>query len=145
MQKAQQMQDLCTTCGATLADELNQQTLAVLRMFSFGEEELKKKLMVYLGMQQKWNAHALLSVTEESICRIGLNELAEEGIYQVKPGEEVSSAVLELAQVLEVEQPHLNTCQQGWRESIGTPIAHKCENAKHDFQLDKHVDKKMFK
>ncbi len=50
MQKLQQMQELCATCGVTPADELNQQTSAVLRMFSFGEEEPKKKLMVYLGM-----------------------------------------------------------------------------------------------
>ncbi len=75
--------------------------------------------MVYLGMRKEQNAHALLSVTEESICRIGLNELAEEGIYQVKTDEEVSSAVLELAHVLEVEQPHLNACEQSWREQIG--------------------------
>ncbi len=62
----------------------------------------------------------MLSVPEELICRIGLNELAEEEIYQVKSGEELSSAVLELAHVLEVEQPHLNTMQQGWQEQIGT-------------------------
>ncbi len=30
MQKLQQMQDLCATCGATPADELTQQTLPVL-------------------------------------------------------------------------------------------------------------------
>ncbi len=84
-------------------------------------------------------------MTEESICRIGLNELAEEEIYQVKPGEEVSSAVLELAHVLEVEQPHLNAMQQGWLEMIGTRVAHKCEDVKLDFQLDKKVDKKTFK
>ncbi len=83
-------------------------------MFGFGEEEPKKKLMVYLGTQKEQNTNTLLSVTEESICRIGLNELAEEEIYQVKPDEEVIGAVLELAQVLEVEQPHLNMMQQGW-------------------------------
>ncbi len=114
MQKLQQMQDLCATCGMTPADELNQQTLAVLRMFYFGDDEPKKKLMVYLGTRKERNAHALLAVMEESICRIGLSELAEEEIYQVKPGEEVSSAVLELAHMLEVEQLHLNICQQSW-------------------------------
>ncbi len=39
MQKLWQMQELCTTCGVTPADELNQQTLAVLRTFGFREEE----------------------------------------------------------------------------------------------------------
>ncbi len=58
----------------------------------------------------------MLSVTKESICRIGLNELAEEGIYQVKPGEAIDSVILELAQELDMEQPHLNMRQQGWRE-----------------------------
>ncbi len=145
MQKLQQMQDLCATCGVTPANELNQQTLAALRTFGFGEDDPKKKLMVYLGMGKEWNAHALLSVTEESICRIGLNELAEEEIYQVKPGEAIDSSVLELAKVLDIKQPHLNMMQQGWRESIGTRITHDCEDAKLDFQLDKKVDKKSFK
>ncbi len=63
----------------------------------------------------------------------------------MKPGEEISSAILELAHLLEVEQPDLNTCQQSWWESISTQIAHKCEDAKLDFQLDKRVDKKTFK
>ncbi len=84
-------------------------------------------------------------MSKESICRIGLDELAEEGICQVKPGEETSSAILELAQVLDAEQPDLNRCQQSWRELISTRIAHECEDAKLDFQLDKKVDKKVFK
>ncbi len=50
MQKLQQMQDLCATCGVTPGDELNQQTLTVLRTFGFGDDDPKKKLMVYLGM-----------------------------------------------------------------------------------------------
>ncbi len=87
----------------------------------------------------------MLSVTEESSCRIGLSELAEEEIYKVKPGEAIDSAILELAKVLDEEQPHLNMMQQGWREQIGIRIAHKCEDAKLDFQLDKKVDKKTFK
>ncbi len=49
MQKLQQMQDLCTSCGMTPADELNQQNLAVLQTFGFADEEPKKKLIVYLG------------------------------------------------------------------------------------------------
>ncbi len=35
IQKLFQMQKLCTTCGQTPADELNQQTLALLRTFGF--------------------------------------------------------------------------------------------------------------
>ncbi len=53
MQKLQQMQDLCTTCGVTPADELNQQTLAVLQTFDFGDKEPKKKLMMYLGTRKE--------------------------------------------------------------------------------------------
>ncbi len=53
MQKLQQMQDFFATCRATPSDELNQQTLAVLQTFSFGDEEPKKKLMVYLGMRKE--------------------------------------------------------------------------------------------
>ncbi len=93
------------------ADELNQQTLVVLRTFGFGEEEPKKKLTVYLGMCQSRNAHALLAVSEESICRLGLDKLVQQGIYQVKPDEEINSAILELAQVLDVKQADLTTSQ----------------------------------
>ncbi len=63
----------------------------------------------------------------------------------MKPGKEIRSAILELAQVLDIEQLHLNMMQQCWRESIGTQIAHECKDAKLDFQLDKKVDKKTFK
>ncbi len=47
--------------------------------------------------------------------------------------------------MLELEQLHFNMCQQSWRESIGTRIAHECEDVKLDLQLDKRVDKKTFK
>ncbi len=49
MQKLRQMQELCTICGATLGDELNQQTLTVLQTFGSGDDDPKEKLMVYLG------------------------------------------------------------------------------------------------
>ncbi len=77
IQKLRQMQELCTICGVTPGDELNQQTLTVLWTFGIGDDEPKKKLMVYLGTWKNWNAFALLSMSEEVICRIGLNELAE--------------------------------------------------------------------
>ncbi len=47
IQKLFQMQELCTTCGQTPAVELNQQTLALLQMFGFGDDQPKKKLMVF--------------------------------------------------------------------------------------------------
>ncbi len=84
-------------------------------------------------------------MSEESICRLGLDELAQEGIYQVKPDEEVNSAILELAHVLEVEQTNLTMSQQSWRGQIGTHIGFECKQAKLDFQLDVNVDKKAFK
>ncbi len=49
MQKILQMQDLCAICEATPPDELNQQTLAVLQTFGFGNDEPKRKLNVYLS------------------------------------------------------------------------------------------------
>ncbi len=100
---------------------------------------------MYLGTRQSPNAHALLAVSEESICRLGLDELAQEGIYQVKPDKEVNSAVLELVQVQEVKQTDLTTSQQSWGEQIATRIGLECELAKLDFQLDTSVDKKAFK
>ncbi len=142
IQKLQQMQELCGVCGVTPDDELNQQTLVLLRTFGFGDNEPKKKLNVYLGMRQRKNAFALLTTWEEAICRVGLSKLAHEGIYEIKAGEEIQSAVLELAQVLDLEQPRLSADQQSWQEQIGTRISQECDNAKLDFQTDERVDKK---
>ncbi len=83
--------------------------------------------------------------SEEAICRVGLSELSHEGIYEIRPGELIDSAVLELAKVLDLEQPRLDVQQQSWQEQIGTKIAQECENAKLDFQMDERVDKKTYK
>ncbi len=61
-------------------------------------------LHVYLRMRQRENAFALLTTSEEAICRVGpLSKLAHEGIYEIKVGEEIQSAVLELNEVLGLE------------------------------------------
>ncbi len=147
IQKLQQMQELCGMCGVTPGDELNQQTLVMLQTFGLGDSEPKKKLMVYLGTWKKQNAFALLSTSEEAICRVGLSELSQEGIYEIRRGELIdsASAVLELAKELDLEQPRLDVQQHGWQEQINTKIAQECKNAKLDFQMDKRVDKKMNK
>ncbi len=67
---------------------------AVDIQFGFGDDEPKKKLMVYLGMQKNWNTFTLLSTSEEAIYRVGLNKLAPEEIYEIRPGELIDSAVL---------------------------------------------------
>ncbi len=45
IQKLLQFQELCATCGQTPADELDQQTLLLLRTFGFGDDQPKKKLI----------------------------------------------------------------------------------------------------
>ncbi len=52
--------------------------------------------MMYLGMQRKKNAKALQAVSNEWTARLGLNELANEGIYKVSTRRSIESAVLEL-------------------------------------------------
>ncbi len=142
IQKLQQMQELCGECGVTPANELNLQTLVLLRTFGFGDDQPKKKLMVYLGMQKKKNAFALLMMSEEVIGTVGLGELAREGIYEIDVSREIPSAILELNGVLDSHQPRLSADQQSWQEQIGVKIAQECDNAKLDFQMDERVDKK---
>ncbi len=76
MQKLFQMQELCAICGQIPADELNQQTLALLQMFGFGDDQPKKQLTVFLGTWKKKNAMALLAVMDEATGRAALSELA---------------------------------------------------------------------
>ncbi len=87
----------------------------------------------------------MLTTSEEAICRVGLSELAREGIYEINVGKEIQSAVLELNEVFGLEQPCLSADQQSWWEQIGTKISQECDNAKLDFQMDEQVDKKMYK
>ncbi len=96
IQKLFQMQELCRTCGQTPADELNQQTLALLWTFRFWDDQPKKKLMVFLGMQKRKNATALLTASEEAIGRVGLSELMCEGIYKININKLLQSALLEV-------------------------------------------------
>ncbi len=74
--KMLQLQELCATCGQTPADELNQDTLILLRTFGFGSDQPKKKLMIYLGTQRNKNAKALQAASNKWTARLGLNELA---------------------------------------------------------------------
>ncbi len=110
-QKLLQLQELCATCGQTPADELDQQTLALLGTFGFGDDQPKKKLMVFLGMQRNKNAKALLAATNEVTARLGLNELANEDIYKININKPVESAVLELHQVQQIDIPVLTSEQ----------------------------------
>ncbi len=112
IQKLVQLQELCMTCGQTPADKLDQQTLALLQTFGFGDDQPKKKLMVFLGTQKNKNAKALLAMTNEATGRLGLNELANEGIYQVNINKPVESAILEVNQVLTVNIPELTSEQE---------------------------------
>ncbi len=73
--------------------------MALLRTFGFGDDQPKKKLMVFLGTQKSKNARALLAAGNEATARLGLNELANEGIYEININTQVESAVLEMHQV----------------------------------------------
>ncbi len=143
--KVLQLQELCAICRQTPADELNQDTLILLRTFGFGGDQPKKKLMVYLGTQRKKNAKALQAVSNEWIARAGLNELANEGIYEVNTRCSIESAVLELRDVHEVHLPDLTSEQESTREQICVRIWQECEEALADFELDEQIDKKPFK
>ncbi len=47
-------------------------------------------------MQRNKNAKALQAVSNEWTARLGLNELANEGIYEVNMRRSIESAILEL-------------------------------------------------
>ncbi len=96
IQKLLQMQELCRTCGQTPADELTPHTLALLRTFRCEDDQPRKKLMIFLAMQKRKNATALLKMSEEALGRVGFSELAHEGIYQINTNEALQSALLEV-------------------------------------------------
>ncbi len=135
-QKLLQLQELCATCGQTPADELDQQTLLLLRTFGFGDDQPKKKLMVFLGMQRNKNTKALQVMSNEATARFGLNELADEGIYEVNINRSLDSAVLELQQVHTMNILSLTTKQESIWEQICVRLWQTCEDALLDFSID---------
>ncbi len=136
IQKLLEIQELCGTCGQPPADKLNQQPLALLRTFRFGDDHPKRKLMVFLDMQKGKNATTLLTASEEAIGRMGLSELASEGIYEININKALQSALIEVNQVLGMDIPDLTTEQESTREQIGVRIGQVCDDAKFDFQID---------
>ncbi len=145
IQKLLQLQELCATCGQTPADELDQQTLLLLQTFGFGDDQPKKKLMVFLGTRKNKNAKALQVASNESTARSGLDELANKGIYEININKPVESAILELRQVHTMNIPDLTSEQEGNREQICTRIWQVCEDALSDFSIDEQIDRQMFK
>ncbi len=144
-QKLLQLQELCVTCGQTPADELNENTLMLLRTFGFGGDQPKKKLMLFLGMRRSRNAVALQALSNEWTARLGLNELANEGIYEIDTGRSIESAVSELRDIHDRHLPNLTNQQETTREQICARLWQVCDEAASDFSLDEQIDKKTFK
>ncbi len=143
--KLMQLQELCAVCGWTPADELDQNTKLLLRTFGFGDNQPKRKLMVFLGMRKNKNARALQTASNESTARDGLTEVATEGVYEIDVNNQVESAVIELRRVHTLNIPNLATVQESIREQTCVRIWQACEDALFNFTLDEHVDRKMFK
>ncbi len=101
--------------------------------------------MVFLGTQKGRNATALLTTLEEALGRVGLSELAREGIYNINIHKEIQSALLEVNRVLGMHIPDLTAEQESAQEQIGVRIGQACNNARFDFQIDKRIDKKTYK
>ncbi len=74
-----------------------------------------------------------------------LNELANEGIYEVNTHRPIESAVIELQIVHEMHWTDLTSEQESVREQICARIWQECEEALADFSLDEQIDKKPFK
>ncbi len=143
--KLMQLQELCVICWRMPADELDQHTSLLLRTFGFGDDRPKRKLMMFLGTQRNKNAKALQATSNESTARDGLNELANEGVYEIDINKPVESAILELQRVHALNIPNLTTMQESIREEICIRLWQVCEDALLDFTLDEHIDRKTLK